>query len=110
MRWKLLFLTALIAAVIGLGLWSAFTITFFGSARGLALHGWILPGSFIIPLAFTASAAVFVYRHTALRRKTQAMVTVLVVLVLSGGIYFAASQLLPDRLLIPRIYEPRHAR
>ena len=110
MRWKLLFLTSMIAAVIGLALWSAFTIAFFGSARGLALHGWVLPGSFIIPVAFTAIAAVFIYRHTALRRKTQAIITVLVVLILSGGMYLAASQLLPGRLLIPRIYEARHAR
>src|SRR5262249_35931810 len=100
MRWKLLFLTSLIAAVLGLGLWSIFTIAFFGSAGNLARHNWILLASFILPLAFAGIAAFFVYRHTALRRKTQAVVTVLAVLVLSSGIYLGVSRLFPERLLI----------
>jgi hypothetical protein len=101
MRWKLLFITSLIAAVTGLGSWSAFAIAFFGSASALARHDGIMFASSILPLTLSAIAAVFVYRHTATRRKTQAVITVLIVLVLSGGIYLAASRLFPNRLTIP---------
>jgi hypothetical protein len=110
MRWKLLVLVSLVAALLALGLWSAVTIAVFGSARALARSDWLLLSSMGVPLGVTAYAGVFVYRHTARRRKTQLAFTVLLTLLLSAGTYLVASQIFPDKLIIPRTYEVRHAR
>lgn len=110
MRWKLLVLASLAAALFACGLWSALAIGAFGTARELARHDWLLLASAIVPLAIAVYAGVFVYRHTSRRRKTQAVVTVIVALFLTVGTYFVASLLFPNRLLIPRTYELRHAR
>jgi cytochrome bd-type quinol oxidase subunit 2 len=110
MRWKLLVITSLAAALLAGGLWSALAIGAFGTARELASHGWFLLASAVVPLAIAAYAGVFVYRHTARRRKTQAVLTVIVALFITGGTYFVASLLFPNRLFIPRTYELQHAR
>jgi len=110
MRWRLLLITSAVAALLGCGLWSAATIVFFGSARELARHDWLLPASIALPILFQVIAAVFVYRHTARRRKTHAVITVLLSLLLTPLAYLAVRSLLPDRLHIPRTYELRHAR
>ena len=110
MRWKLLVLVSLVAALIALALWSAVTIAVFGSARVMARNDWLLLSSLVIPLGVTAYAGVFVYRHTSKRRKTQALITAALALFFTAGNYFIASQVFPDRLIIPRTYEVRHAR
>lgn len=110
MRWKLLVITSLVLAFVGCGLWCAVTILLFDSARNLARHDWLLLASMLVPLGFTIFAGVFVYRHTARRRKTQAAITVLLTLLVALGAYLAASQLFPNKLVIPRTYEGRHAR
>ena len=110
MRWKLLVLSAAVAALGGGGLWCALTIALFGSAARLARHDWFLIASLSLPLAFAALGAVFVYRHTARRRKTQTALAVLLTLLLTAGAYLAASLVFPNRLIVPRTYEVRHAR
>jgi cytochrome bd-type quinol oxidase subunit 2 len=104
MRWKLLVLSSLAAALVAFGLWSALAIGLFGTATGLARHDWLLFVSAIVPLAIAAYAGVFVYRHTARRRKTQAVFTVMLSLVFTLGTYLVASQLFPDTLIIRRTY------
>ena len=110
MRWKLLVIVSLAAALISCGLWSAFVISVFGTARALARNDWLLLSSGIIPLGMAAYSGVFVYRHTARRRKTQATFTVILALLFTLGTYLVASGLFVDRLYIPRTYEVRHAR
>jgi len=110
MRWKLLVTASLAAALLAFGLWSALAIGAFGTARELARHDWLLLASALVPLGIAAYAGVFVYRHTARRRKTQAVVTVIVALFLTVATYFAASQVFPDKFIIPRRYELRNAR
>ena len=110
MRWKLITLTSLITALVAFGTWSATAIGVFGSARAFAGHDWLLLSSALIPLLLSALASVFVYRHTARRRKTQAMFTGLLSLILTVVTYAIASQFFPQRLVIPRTYELRHAR
>ena len=108
MRWKLLVLVSFVAALLALGLWSAFTIAVFGSARALARSDWLLLCSLLIPLGVTAYAGVFIYRHTAKRRKLQALIATVLVLLLTAALYLIASA--HPRLYIPTIYEVRHAR
>ena len=110
MRWKLLVIASLAAAFLGCGLWSALVIGVFGSARTLARHDWLLLASALIPIGIATYAAVFVYRHTARRRKTQAAITAILVLFLTLGTYLVVSGLFGNRLYIPTNYEMRHAR
>jgi len=110
MRWKLLVIASLAAALIGYGLWAALAIGVFGNARTLARNDWLLLTTAIIPLAMDAYSGVFVYRHTARRRKTQAILTAIMALFFTVGIYEVASTLFVDRLYIPSTYEVRHAR
>jgi len=110
MRWKLVIISSLIAALVALGLWCAVAIGLFGSASALARHDWLLLGSAALPLLVAAFGAVFVYRHTAKRRKLQATITSLLVLFLTVGLYFLAWAFVPARFYIPRAYEVRHAR
>ena len=110
MRWKLLVLASSAAALIAFGLWSALAIGVFDTASGLAGHTWLLFASAIVPLAVAAYAGVFVYRHTARKRKTQAAFAVMLSLFLTLGTYLVAAQMLPDRLTIPRTHEVRPAR
>ena len=110
MRWKLLVIASFAAAFISCGLWSAFVIGIFGTARALARNDLFLISSAIIPLAIAAYAGVFVYRHTARRRKTQATFAVIMALLFTVGTYLIASGLFVDRLSIPRTSEVRHAR
>ncbi|SRR5258708_14683992 len=110
MRWKLLVIASFAAALISCGLWSALAIGGFGTARALARNDWLLLSSLIIPLGIAVYSAVFVYRHTARRRKTQATLTVILALLFTVGAYLSASQVFPERLIIPRNYEIRHAR
>ena len=110
MRWKLLVLVSLVAALLALGLWSAVTIAVFGSARVLAQNDWLLLCSLAIPLAVATYAGLFAYRHTAKRRKLQAIITALLTLMFTVDFYFGAWVLFPDRFYIPKTYEVRHAR
>src|SRR6267142_4899654 len=98
MRWKLLVLASSAAALIGFGLWSALAIGLFGTAGGLAHHTWLLLASAIVPLAVAAYAGVFVYRHTARKRKTQAAFALMLSVFLTFGNYLVAAQMLPDKL------------
>lgn len=110
MRWKLLGLVSVIAALLGVALWSAVTIAAFGSARAMARNDWILLASLVIPLGISVFAAVFVYRHTARRRKTHVVIATLLTLVLTAASYLVASTIFTSRLYIPSTSEVRHAR
>ncbi|HYX28348.1 MAG TPA: hypothetical protein VE863_07265 [Pyrinomonadaceae bacterium] len=110
MRWKLIILASLIGAIIGFGLWCAITIAFFGSAINLARHDWILLASVLLPLGFAIFGGVFVYRHTARRRKVQAVTTAILSLILTIVGYCVADVVDHDRFVIPRTSEVRHGR
>ncbi len=110
MRWKLLVIASFAAALISYGLWSALVIGVFGTATALARNDLLLIFSAIIPLAIAAYSGVFVYRHTARRRKTQATFTVILALLFTLGTYLSAAQVFPNRLIIPRNSAIRHAR
>jgi uncharacterized membrane protein len=109
MRWKLLGLVSVIGALFGVTLWSALTIATFGSASSLARNGWITLGTLVIPLGVSIFGALFVYRHTAHRRKTQAALATLLTLLLTAAVYLVAATITP-RLHIASTNEARPAR
>ena|SRR5213593_3414102 len=110
MRWKLLVLTSLMAALVAFGLWCAFAVGLYGSARVMARNDWRLLASAAVPIVMAALASVFIYRHTAKRRKLQAVISALLTLMLAVDVYFTAWAFFPDRFYIPKTYKVRHAR
>jgi hypothetical protein len=91
-RWKLLMITSLVAALVNAGGMRALAYWMTGSAASQAAPTGphLLAFVSLIPLVFTALAAIFVYRHTARRRKLQAALTVIFTLVLTFAALFAA--------------------
>lgn len=87
MRLKLVLLTSLVGAVIGAGASIAMIVGTLGSWNiadpAFSAHGWTAIVIYAIPLATAIAASVFVYRHTARRRKLQAVLTAILVLLLS---------------------------
>lgn len=110
MRWKLLALVSVIAALSGVAIWSLVAIGFFGSARAMARNDWFFLSSLLVPIGATICGAFFVYRHTAHRRKSQAVLAVFATAVLTAAAYVAAASLFRSRLAIPAISELRRAR
>ena len=80
---KLLIVASLLAAVVGVG--SCFAVAFFllAPTKNVAPPMWAAAASLVVPLAATAYAAVFVYRHTSRRRVLQAAATALLALLLT---------------------------
>jgi ABC-type multidrug transport system permease subunit len=93
MRLKLLLIASLIAAVVGSG---AGVLIIIVSARSLNFDSpanqwlvrWWFPFSLYLPLLVAAGlGSMFVYRHTARRRKLQAALTLIItVLIFLGGL------------------------
>jgi hypothetical protein len=110
MRWKLVVLTSLIASIVAFALWCAYTLGLYGSARIMARSDWRLLTSTVPPIFMAAAASFFVYRHTANRRKLQAVIGGLLTLMFVADFYFAAWAFSPDKFYIPKTYEIRHAR
>ena len=86
MRLKLVLLTSLVAAILSAGGAVAILFGTLG-AHGLTLahfglrsDSWITTLIYIPPLACAILAAIFVYRHTARRRKLQATLSGILVL------------------------------
>lgn len=102
MRWKLLVVSSALASLVSAGVWCALVALLFSSTALIEPPRWAMPLSLLLPLLFALGAAFFVYRHTARRRKTQAAITFVAVLVLSAGIYALAVRLMPAYFKIKR--------
>lgn len=83
MRVKLVLLVSLIAAIVGAGAPVAVVFGLFASLKPLSSPSVIVLLTFIVPLAMVAWASIFVYRHTARRRKLQATLTAILSLLLT---------------------------
>ena len=98
MRWKLLVLVSLVAALIASASWFLLIIVFFnGSAAILPLDGQLWPLSLTLPFLLAIFGGFFVYRHTSRRRKTQALITGLAVLALTALMCLTILGLLRNR-------------
>ncbi len=91
MRLKLVFVSSLIAAVIGAGGVITIILFVFSSLTPLMKPGAVVFSTFLLPLVATLIASIFVYRHTARRRKLQAALTALIALCLTVAIFLSAS-------------------
>ncbi|HEY0543804.1 MAG TPA: hypothetical protein VGC91_00265 [Pyrinomonadaceae bacterium] len=99
MRWKLLLIASLIASLIGAGATLAIIIFLLGSTVHFSPRtaGVLAFAPLVIPLAMIVVVSLFVYRHTARRRKLQAMITALLSAFLMLTIFFVCEMLLAKR-------------
>ena len=92
MRLKLVAIASLLAAVAGAGSCIALVLAVF-SRQALSSPGLLVLSSFVLPLAAIIFASIFVYRHTARRRRLQAFLTVVLATLLTISLLFVTSML-----------------
>jgi hypothetical protein len=90
MRLKLVFIASIIGALTGAGTAVAIILAIFSSLNPIASPGILLGAIFLLPLTTCLLAAVFVYRHTARRRKLQAFLTAVLAISLSLATFIVA--------------------
>ena|SRR2546422_11333385 len=91
MRLKLVLIASLLAAVIGSGASIAIILGAFASLKPLSAPGLLVIATFVLPTAAVLYASIFVYRHTARRRKLQAALTAILAVLLCLSAFIAAS-------------------
>ena len=90
MRLKLVFAASALAALVGAGSCIALVLGVF-SVKALSSPGLLILSTLLLPVATIVVAAVFVYRHTARRRKLQAFLTTLIATLLTLLLFVVAS-------------------
>ena len=90
MRLKLVFLASFLAAVVGAGSCIALVLGVF-SRQALTNPGLLVLSTFLLPLATIIFATIFVYRHTARRRRTQAFLTLVLATLLTIALFIVTS-------------------
>lgn len=101
MRWKFLVIVSMVLTLVASLLWCGSVVVFFGPVRIIDFGSlWFL--SFVIPLGLSFAAGFFVYRHTSRRRKLQAAVATMAVMLITAAVIMAAPRILPQYLTIPR--------
>ena len=95
MRWKLVLIASLIAALVGAGAPLGIVFGLTDLINSFTRPNIIIFSTLLIPVLATTAASFFVYRHTARRRQIQAMLTALLTIfltltiLLSGSILFS---------------------
>jgi len=90
MRLKLVIAASVLAAVVGAGVCIALVLGVF-SVKTLSNPGLLVTSTLVLPIATIALASIFVYRHTARRRKLQAFLTAIIAIILTLTFFIVAS-------------------
>lgn len=90
MRLKLVLAASALAAFVGAGSCIALVLGVF-SVKALSSPGLLVASTLLLPVATIVFAAIFVYRHTARRRKLQAFLTTLIATLLTLCLFVVAS-------------------
>ena len=90
MRLKLVVIASLLAAVVGAGSCIALVLGVF-SVQALSSPGLLVTATLLLPIAAIIFASIFVYRHTARRRRLQAFLTVVLATLLTLALFIVAS-------------------
>jgi hypothetical protein len=108
MRPKLVFGVSLLSALLGGGSCIAIVFVVFSSFNPMAHPGLVVFGTLLLPLAAIILGSVFVYRHTARRRKLQAFITAVLTTILTLSLLLTATILSRRRnhLEPPRLTQP----
>ncbi len=100
MRLKLVLAASLLAAIVGAGSSIALVLGVF-SVQALSRPGLLAASTLLLPIAAIVFASIFVYRHTARRRRLQAFLTAILAALLTIGLFIAASILTGRRNELP---------
>jgi hypothetical protein len=92
MRLKLVIAASVLAAVVGAGSCIALVLGVF-SVKALSSPGLLAASTLLLPILAIVFASIFVYRHTAKRRKLQAFLTALLAIILTLTIFLVVSVL-----------------
>ena len=90
MRLKLVIAASVLAAIVGAGVCIALVLGVL-SPRALSNPNLLVSSTLLLPTATIAFASIFVYRHTARRRKVQAFLTAILAIILTLGLFIAAA-------------------
>jgi uncharacterized membrane-anchored protein len=90
MRLKLVVIASLLAAIVGAGSCIALVLGVF-SVKALSSPGLLVTATLLLPIATIIFASIFVYRHTARRRRLQAFLTVVLATLLTLALFIVAS-------------------
>jgi uncharacterized membrane protein len=96
MRLKVVLLASSLAAVVGAGSCIALVLGVF-SRQALSNPGLLVASTFLLPLATIIYSSIFVYRHTARRRRLQAFLTLIIATLLTIALFVVASVLTTRR-------------
>ena len=105
MRLKLVLMSSLIAAVAGAGAATGIIVSVFSSLKPITRPGVLVVSTYLLPFSAILLASIFVYRHTARRRKLQAILTATLSILLTILIFIIASIATARR--VPIQPEPR---
>ena len=100
MRWKLLIITSIVAALLSAGAIRTLVYLTEGEQRPLSAQPGLAAGILAVLLLFSTLATIFIYRHTARRRKLQAALTALLSIILTFATLFIIAQILPERPIV----------
>jgi hypothetical protein len=90
MRLKLVLAASVLAAIVGAGICIALVLGVF-SVKALSNPGLLVASTSLLPIATITFASIFVYRHTARRRKLQAFLTAMIAILLTLAFFIAAA-------------------
>jgi hypothetical protein len=90
MRLKLVAIASLLAAIVGAGSCIALVLGVF-SVRTLSSPGLLVASTLLLPIAAIIFSSIFVYRHTARRRRLQAFLTVVLATLLTLALFVLTS-------------------
>jgi len=91
MRLKLVLICSSIAAIVGAGAAAAIILSVFSSLKPVTRPGLLVVLTYLLPFTAILLASIFVYRHTARRRKLQAILTATLSILLTILIFIVAS-------------------
>ena len=103
MRLRLVIAASLLAAIVGAGSCIALVLGVF-SVKALSNPGLLVASTLLLPAAAIIFASIFVYRHTARRRRLQAFLTAILATLLTLALFVSAS-ILSSRWS-PQVPEP----
>ena len=111
MRLKLVLIASLLAAIAGSGASIAIVLGAFASLKPLHSPSLLVLSTFVLPAGTIVWATMFVYRHTARRRRLQAVLTAILGLLLTLGAFISAALLTSRSARLPTqpITTPRNA-
>ena len=92
MRLRLVLAASLLAAIVGTGSCIALVLGVF-SEKALSSPDLLVASTLLLPTGAIIFASIFVYRHTARRRRLQALLTAILATVLTLALFVCASVL-----------------